>query len=575
MNRPVSSSAVARPWLAPVGALVMLAGGLLAFLVQTAGGVRVLDVRFAGTGGIAMSALLFIPPNATPKTPAPGVLAVHGYFNSRETQGNFAIEFARRGYVVLALDQAGHGYSDPPAFAHGFGGPDGLRYLRSLDFVDQDNIGLEGHSMGGWAVVNAASAFPNGYKALVLEGSSTGPPFAQEGTPQFPRNLAVVYARYDEFSPVMWGVPTARGVTDSPKLWKQFGTQGAVEPGKLYGSIADGTARILYTPGGTHPWNHLSKAAIGSAVEWFQRTLSGGTPKPPQDQVWYWKELGTAVAFVGFVVLLLGLFDVLLGLPYFAPLVALPVAAAVARSPRWWVALVVGALLPAVTLFPFFQLGSLVLPASKVFPQAVTNEIVVWALLNAVLVAALSLLPGGARAQFNRGGVRAFFLAALTMAVGYSAVVLLYAFFTVDLRYWFVALKPMAARQLPAFAAYLIPFTVFFLVTLRAMHATLNVAAHSARAQYFVNIVALTAGFVVLLAIQYGVLFSTGRIVGFFMSDALRTIIAINFVPLMIVIASVSTFAYRRTASYVPGALVCAALVAWYVVVGQATQAGG
>jgi cephalosporin-C deacetylase-like acetyl esterase len=116
-----------RPWLALAGALIMLAGGLLAYLVQTAGGVRILDVRFVGTGGTAMSALLFIPRNATPKTPAPGVLAVHGYFNSRETQGNFAIEFARRGYVVLALDQTGHGYSDPPAFANAFGGPDGLR----------------------------------------------------------------------------------------------------------------------------------------------------------------------------------------------------------------------------------------------------------------------------------------------------------------------------------------------------------------------------------------------------------------------------------------------------------------
>src|SRR3954466_12011991 len=178
MNRPVSSAAAARPGLAVFGALVMLAGGLLAFLVQTAGGVRVLDVRFAGTGGVAMSALLFIPPNATPKTPAPGVLAVHGYFNSRETQGDFAIEFARRGYVVLALDQTGHGYSASPTFRNGFGGPDGLRYLRSLDIVDKDNIGLEGHSMGGWTVVTAAASAPDGYRAIVLEGSSTGKPFA-------------------------------------------------------------------------------------------------------------------------------------------------------------------------------------------------------------------------------------------------------------------------------------------------------------------------------------------------------------------------------------------------------------
>ena len=105
-----------------------------------------------------MSGLLYIPPNATPQIPAPGILAVHGYINSRETQDGFAIEFARRGYVVLALDQTGHGYSDPPAFAGGFGGPDGLAYLRSLEFVDKNNIGLEGHSMGGWTVLAAATA---------------------------------------------------------------------------------------------------------------------------------------------------------------------------------------------------------------------------------------------------------------------------------------------------------------------------------------------------------------------------------------------------------------------------------
>jgi hypothetical protein len=134
--------------LAVLGVVLILAGGLLAHFTQTAGGIRIEDVRFKGAKGNTMSALLYIPANATPQIPAPGILAVHGYINSRETQDGFAIEFARRGYVVLALDQTGHGYSDPPAFANGFGGPDGLAYLRSLEFVDKNNIGLEGHSKG-------------------------------------------------------------------------------------------------------------------------------------------------------------------------------------------------------------------------------------------------------------------------------------------------------------------------------------------------------------------------------------------------------------------------------------------
>ncbi len=146
--------------LAIAGVILILAGGLLAHFTQTAGGIRIQDIRFKGAKGNTMSALLYIPANATAQTPAPGILAVHGYINSRETQDGFAIEFARRGYVVLALDQTGHGYSDPPAFANGFGGPDGLAHLRSLDIVDKNNIGLEGHSMGGWTVLAAATAMP-------------------------------------------------------------------------------------------------------------------------------------------------------------------------------------------------------------------------------------------------------------------------------------------------------------------------------------------------------------------------------------------------------------------------------
>jgi cephalosporin-C deacetylase-like acetyl esterase len=87
-----------------IGWLLVLAGSWAAHAVQTAGGVEVRDVRFVGTSGTRMSGLLYLPKTATARTPAPGILAVHGYINSRETQSGFAIEFARRGYVVLALD---------------------------------------------------------------------------------------------------------------------------------------------------------------------------------------------------------------------------------------------------------------------------------------------------------------------------------------------------------------------------------------------------------------------------------------------------------------------------------------
>jgi len=107
-------------------------------------------------------------------TPAPAVLASHGFINTREMQSPFAIELARRGFVVMAMDMSGHGFSGGALGEQGFGGPAALGYLRALPFVDKSNIGLEGHSLGGAPVVDAALAYPDGYKSIVLEGSTTG-----------------------------------------------------------------------------------------------------------------------------------------------------------------------------------------------------------------------------------------------------------------------------------------------------------------------------------------------------------------------------------------------------------------
>jgi len=85
--------------------LLILLGGLLAWWIQADGGnIKIKDVRFMGADGRLVSALLYIPSEAGSASPAPGIVATHGYINSRETQDGFAIEIARRGYVVLAPD---------------------------------------------------------------------------------------------------------------------------------------------------------------------------------------------------------------------------------------------------------------------------------------------------------------------------------------------------------------------------------------------------------------------------------------------------------------------------------------
>ncbi len=119
--------------------------------------------------GHVASGILYIPKNAY-RSPAPGLVMTHGAFNNKEMQLAFAIEAARRGFVVLVVDGYKHGDNEE---LEGIAPGDFLlqagKYLYNLtsasgkQLVDRDKIGVSGHSMGG--------AFTN--SALQLDGVDT------------------------------------------------------------------------------------------------------------------------------------------------------------------------------------------------------------------------------------------------------------------------------------------------------------------------------------------------------------------------------------------------------------------
>jgi len=551
------------------GWAVILIGSLLAYLIQTAGGVSVQDVRFAGDKGTELSALVYTPSSATAERPAPGVLLSHGYINTREMQSAFAIELARRGFVVVAMDQPGHGYSSAIVGANDFGGPAALRYLKSLPQVDPANIGLEGHSLGGGPVVGAAASDPADYKAVVLEGSTPaiGAVFGSSAKADL-RNLALVFGGYDEFAELMWQVPRGFDAPRSKSMQALFG--GPIEVGRVYGDPAAGTAKVLYTPAITHPWEHFSAGGVTPAVDWFQTLLDGeARPLPAADQIWIWKEVGTLVAFVGMIVLMLATFDLLLSLRWLRRLSHAPEPQIERRNGRWWAAFAVTAAVPALTFFPFMKLGMLFFPM-RFFPQWITNQLLVWALLGAVLTLILSLVLKAPSAVVRADWPRSLVAAVLTVAVGYLSLCVVDRLFHVDYRFWVVGLKPLDARHAGFALAYLVPWTAFFLVALRALHGNLAVKGDGRLVQYACGMLAMSLGFAVLLALQYGALFTTGRLA--IPSEPLNTIIAIQFVPLLAVVGLISVFTWRRTGSHLPGALICALFVTWYVVAGTATH---
>ena len=109
------------------------------------------DITFWEDPYATFSFLTFIPDNASAENPVPAIVLFHGGWNTKEKQSTNYIELARRGFVVVVPDLAGMGQTDT-AVSDDTGGSYGataaVEYAMSLPYVDENQIGVAGHSNG-------------------------------------------------------------------------------------------------------------------------------------------------------------------------------------------------------------------------------------------------------------------------------------------------------------------------------------------------------------------------------------------------------------------------------------------
>ena len=111
--------------------------------------------------GATIDADLYYPAGTNDKNKLPAVLVAHGGGVEKGVAKGVADELARRGFVVLNVNAYGVALSEQPPYDEAGQGIDGfsnmltpsgmldaLNFVRTLKFVDQERIGLTGHSMG-------------------------------------------------------------------------------------------------------------------------------------------------------------------------------------------------------------------------------------------------------------------------------------------------------------------------------------------------------------------------------------------------------------------------------------------
>ena len=328
---------------------------------DTEGGDPTITTMETTVTGNVVSGILFKPKAATKENPRPAVVLTHGYLNNRELQLPFAIELARRGYVVLTVDREGHGNYNNVDDANALMATKGLyestKYVYNLDYVDKTKIGISGHSMGGYttavtlATDNADSPIGTAkyqgktvttyglgiIKAGLMQGWSS---FMGAGSNV---SVGLLKAKDDEF------FFTSTDTNGNKTISRQFlqstgaakfvgvsynaGDEINIENGAHYvnGKIVDvslGTAldtpfRAIYEADEIHPLNHWSIPSTKNVIDFFYTSLgtpSGMAVKGVSNQVWWIKE---AFSFVGLLALLSLIFPVvhlLLTIPLFESL---------------------------------------------------------------------------------------------------------------------------------------------------------------------------------------------------------------------------------------------------------------
>ena len=568
-----------------IALLLILVGSILAGWIQTgAGAAEIREVRFYGIYNGYYAGYLWIPEGVTTGNPAPGILATHGFNNSKEYMTNTALELARRGYVVLAMDLDNHGHSDKSntPFApmgepslNGIGASDGLRYLRSLDIVDPNNVGMIGMSMGGSAIDAAAQQNPGLYRALFFMDSGC--------TADCPglTNWAISVGKHTEVPP-NFGAPNGAEIPNMPGAMEAYGTDQPVIPDHLYGSIDDGTARIFYFHWGDHPISTDDPTSIRNAITWFGMTLEGGKDISASSQIWPIKLLGTGTAFVGFVIFLMGMGGVLLQTSYFSNLKDMIPEYKGNVGAMWWVFAVITTALGPITLMSLFLKFFMPNPFHL---EPVSTGFAGWLMVVGILTIVMLVVgyyifgkkvgATGVNYGFKWDGIgfdwkkigKSFLLALIVVALGYLILYIVTALLKVDFRFWVVTLMTTDFRHFLVMFAYVIPLAIYFFPLAVVLHGTLRAKdgqASFAR-EMLVNVFVLLIGFLILEARYYIPLTFFGAPSNFG-PGGLALINGLALFALVPAVALVSTYYFRKTGRIYVGAAINTLFVTWYLV---------
>ncbi len=469
---------------------LFLVGLLVASVVATnSGKTEMRRLSVMTDRGVAISLEVYKPKTATRDNPAPAVMLIPGGNASVEYMADAGLELARRGIVAIGIEPYTIGRSDVELDNEGLGSIDVTDYVYGLDFIDTQNIGYIGWSMGA-SRVNAALYVKDEAGNQIIRDGVKGVMYVGAGSllsSDYQINCALFEGQWDNLYR-----GDRRDMYKNPQYAAPLGVD-QFEFWKWYGDPANGTGRIYYEGWTGHTIGLSSYSFVKAACDFYTTTFG---LKNDQPILYLWKECGTAVAFAAIVIALICVVMILADTEFFKKDIVAKERKVIEANPKHWI-LWVGLLLPAffgaATASWAVPTGQGILnkwvSANQIHGTNIQNVnglvfwlcclqafgLVVWAIVNFIVLKtdkrALKeqiTLPG------TRKGImflKCLLLSFVSLFIIYFAVTFGEQLFTISPRFWKVQINSLTRLRMEKFLIYFPLYLIPFLVA-NYLHST-------------------------------------------------------------------------------------------------------
>lgn len=616
---------------------VILLSSLGASILQSSfGKVDVIDFKIPTENGTWITGHLFKPQEATADHQLPLVITCPGYMNNDEMQDSTAIELSRRGMVVMSYDPYYHGNSSSDnlpviesTVTKGIGMIPLVEYAyHNLNYIDQDKIGVMGHSMGGmsvWftlmyyggqyytALEEAKAPDSDGGEAITAQEMAAAQKLnkvnaglasgnvrlsTEETFAMIHANVGINYGLYDEgnydltngngdLSGHSYEALSAvnSGLPESDRI-------DAVEIGKYYGTAADKNLRVIYNPEGTHQMQHFSAESTADNINFFTNAFEVENSIAVSNQLWLVKEIFNGIGLFALLIAIIPLTLLLLEIPCFNGMKNDAPAYFPALTNRkdkymFWFSWGISWIISWLSYMPVTRLDQLIFPdtaamgTASLFPQQSTNFIMLWAVFNGLI--GLILYYGFYKkarkdgSQIEMFGIRTsmknliktILLALIVFTIFYFIVGLTGYFFKTDFRLWFVAICSFSSDKLLVMLQYLPFYFIFFAANSLLTNSFYRRKGMKDRTGMILTGLGNVLGIILLNAMQYITLFTSGN--ALWGADRLYPLLALPLIPFLFIAPFFSRQLFKATGNVWLGAIINTLILVMVSVANTAT----